>query len=171
MKYLLYTLLILITFSSCSSQKKLQTKIPFEISTPTSQKWIGGKAESESGVEVKIPVTQIKEENIAMQQLYFRGKITDVTYEIINGDRFVIAKYATNAFRKQDIIMHGDSRMEVGNQPPKVKVNEDELFPFEIGENEAILSYIEKDGKRVKYTKISGIKDIQPLIYSSKPKN
>lgn len=171
MKNLIYLTTMLITISSCSSQKKLQENAPFKVSTPTSQKWVGGKEKSGSGTEVKIPISQIKDENIAMQQLYFRGKITDVTYEVNNGKRYILAKFLDKEFHQNDIIMHGNIKNEVGNRPPKLEKNENEQFPFVIENNEAILSYIEKDGKKVKYIKITGIKQKQPLIYSSKQMN
>ena len=172
MRKLLYiSLIALMGLGSCSSQKKLQTEPPFVVEGPTCQKWTGGKEESGSGLDVKIPIAQIKEENISMQHLYFRGEVAEVSSEIIDGSRYAIAKFSFLSLEKPDIIMHSDSTKEFGNQPPKLDIDTSKEFPFELSNDEAVLSYIESDGKKVKYTKISGIKEKQPLIYSSKPMN
>ncbi|MBO0591316.1 hypothetical protein I2486_07835 [Cellulophaga sp. E16_2] len=172
MKNLVYLYFIaLLGLSSCASQKKMQPEPPFIIEGPTSQKWIGGKEESGTGLEVILPITQIMDENISFQQLYFRNKITTVKTAIIEGQRFIIAKIKTEKTPMPDIIMHLDPRKEVGNQPPSPKKEAAINFPYELKDDEAVLSYIEEDGKKVKYTKISGIKEKKPLIYSSKPRN
>ena len=172
MKQFLYlTILAIMGLSSCSSQKKLQTNPPFTIDGPTCQKWTGGMESSGSGLEVRIPLTNLETESIIMQQLYFRGDSTDISTETVNGQRFAIGRFSNGSLKKPDIIMHADPKKEFGNQPPKLKTGEKAAFPFELKNDEAVISYMIGDGKTMRYTKISGIKDLQPLIYSSKPKN
>ena len=172
MKNFLYlTVLAIMGLSSCSSQKKLQSHPPFTVEGPTCQKWTGGMENSGSGLEVRIPITYVNKESIAVQQLFFRGEITDLTIEIINKERFAVGKFSNEKLQKPDIIMHADPKKEFGNQPPILKSEEKIEFPFELNEDEAVISYIDKQGTTIKYTKISGIKELQPLIYSSKPKN
>jgi hypothetical protein len=172
MKNLIYVSFItLIGFGSCASQKQIEAKPPFVIENPTSQKWIGGKEESGTGLEVILPITQIMDENVSFQHLYFRNQITILKIEIIDGKRFAIAKVHTQKTQMPDIIMHADPKKEVGNHPPSLKNKTVTAFPYELKNDEAVLSYIEEDGKKVKYTKITGIKEKQPLLYSSKPRN
>ena len=172
MKNFLYlTVLAIMGLSSCSSQKKLQSNPPFTVEGPTCQKWTGGMENSGSGLEVRIPITYVNKESIAVQQLFFRGQITDLTTEMVNEERFVVGKFSNKKLEKPDIIMHSDPKKEFGNQPPKLNTGEKIDSPFELNEDEAVISYIDKQGTTIKYTKISGIKELQPLIYSSKPKN
>ncbi|WP_158975087.1 hypothetical protein [Cellulophaga sp. L1A9] len=172
MKNLIYiSFIALIGLGSCASQKKLQQEPPFVIEEPTCQKWIGGKEESATGITVIFPITQIMDENVSFQHLYFRGHVTTVKKEIIAGKQFVSAKIETKKIPRPDIIMHADPRKEVGNQPPHLKKEPVTEYPYELNDDEAVLSYIEEDGKKVKYTKITGIKEKQALIYSSKPRN
>ena len=70
---------------------------------------------------------------------------------------------------KPDIVMHSDPKKEVGNQPPRLRTEEEKTFPFELNADEAVLSYLE-NGK-VKYVKISGVKDKPARIYPGRPKN
>ncbi|QXP56530.1 hypothetical protein H0I25_01685 [Cellulophaga sp. HaHa_2_95] len=172
MKNLLYLYFIaLLGLGSCASQKNMETKPPFVIDHPTSQKWIGGKEERSSGIDVVLPITQIMDENVSFQHLYFRGHVTTVKKEIIDGKQFVSAKITIKKFTKPDIIMHADPRQEVGNRPPHMKKDTITEYPYELDDDEAVLSYIGNDGKKVKYTKISEIKEKEPLLYSTKPRN
>ncbi|AIZ41033.1 hypothetical protein [Cellulophaga baltica] len=172
MKNLVYIYFIaLLGLGSCASQKNMEAKPPFVIDHPTSQKWVGGKEESATGIDVVLPITQIMDENVSFQHLYFRGHVTTVKKEIIDGKQFVSAKITINKIPRPDIILHADPRKEVGNQPPHLKKEPIAEYPYELDNDEAVLSYIENDGKKVKYTKISKIKEKQPLLYSSKPRN
>lgn len=165
------TILILLvlgmTITSCSSQKKLQVDVPFEMGTTTVQEWLGGKEESGTGFLVTIPVSALSKE-VRFQELYFRGQIKQVTTEN-DGDGITLKANFVNKSQKSDIIMHADPKKEVGNQPPSIKAEGAKDFPFGLNSQEAVLGFIVKN--RMKYVKISAIKEKQPLIYSTKPKN
>lgn len=153
---------------SCSSQKKLQKETPFQLGSASCQHWAGGKEESGTGLILKIPIMAIEEGDVAMQNVYFRGKMTKLNLEIQEGKTYAIAKFEEPSMEKPDIIMHADPKQEVGNRPPKMKDAEID-FPFELADDEAVISYMEKE--KLKYAKISGIKEKAPLIYNSKPMN
>jgi len=164
-------ILIIMGLNSCVSQKKIQTKPPFIIEAPVFYKWNGSKEVSGSGLEVRLPIRGSLEPNIELQQLYFRGSVAEVIFQTINESSYAIAKFTTERVQKPDIVMHSDPKKEVGNQAPKIPMNTAMEFPFELTANEAVLSYTEKDGKKVKYTKVSGIKEKPAVIYSSKAMN
>tara|TARA_R110002012_G_scaffold263456_2_gene446524 strand:+ start:190552 stop:191070 length:519 start_codon:yes stop_codon:yes gene_type:complete len=170
-KSLYIALLSLLGLGSCASQKKMQTNPPFTIETPSFQKWTAGKEEGGSGLDVKIPIDQLQKGNIIFKDLYFRGKVSSVVTETIANKQYVTAKFTHQKFTKPDIIMHADPRKEVGNQPPMPQKDEKKAYPFELAEDEAVISYLENNSNKLKYTKITGFKEMPVLIYSSKPMN
>lgn len=152
---------------SCSSQRTLQSEFPFKIGTVTVQEWLGGKEESGTGYLVTVPVTEMTKE-VRFQELFYRGKIAQVTTENTEEGLMVLANFI-NTSSKPDLVMHADPKKEVGNQPPSIKRGNTKDFPFDLELKEAVLSYIVKD--RVKYVKITEMKEKATLIYSTKPKN
>ena len=157
MKNSLVGLLVLaIGLLSCSSQKKLEAQTPFVLGSTFSEEWVGDRAGDSSGHTVKIEVAKITGEDVSLQSLYFRGQMAKVSMEEEDGDMFATARFEKQKTEKPDIIMHADPKKEIGNQPPKLKKNNEKPFPFELKDNEAVLSYLDKG--KVKYAKISGIK-------------
>ncbi|MEB8346323.1 hypothetical protein OO010_09715 [Flavobacteriaceae bacterium KMM 6898] len=171
MKSIKTNLIILLTLcfglTSCSSQKALQTDFPFAIGKVTVQEWMGGREESGTGSLVTVPVSVITKE-VRFLELYYKGQIAQVTMEN-NEEGFLVQANFANASNNPDLVMHADPKKEVGNQPPSVQGGSTKDFPFELASQEAVLSYVVKN--RVKYVKISGIKEKAVLIYSTKPKN
>jgi hypothetical protein len=158
-KSLYIAILSLVGLGSCASQKKMQTQPPFVLEEASFQKWTGGKEESSSGIEIKIPISEFKKQDITFQEIYFRGKISTATLESTYDKQYIMAKYTDQKFQKPDIIMHADPRKEVGNQPPMPNKVIEIDFPFELAVDEAVVSYTENNSDKVKFTKIIGIKE------------
>ncbi|UJH69008.1 hypothetical protein [Allomuricauda sp. SCSIO 65647] len=150
---------MLFSMSGCSSQKKLVDDPPFETGDATCQRWVGGRAESGSGMLLSIPITGKLSENAEIQKAYFRGKVADVNMKEKDGQWLAIANFIDQKGDKPDMIMHSDPKKEVGNQPPKLQ----EKFPFELEADECVMGY-EEDGK-MNYFKVAGIKEKKPLAY------
>lgn len=160
MKIFTYTLLAMaLSLSGCSSQKKLVDNPPFEMGQATCQSWTGGRAETGSGILLEIPLMGENMDGMQIQQAFFRGMMTDVSIETKDGKQMAKANFRKQSSEKMDMVMHGDSKEEVGNQPPKKK----EKFPFELTPEQCVVSYM--DGDTMKYFKIEGIKEKKPLIY------
>lgn len=160
MKILIGTILVMtFSLSGCSSQKKLVENPPFEMGQATCQSWTGGTAQSGSGIKLELPVSNLPSEGTMMQQAYFRGKVADIKLEDREDGKVATANFINRNAEKPDIVMHSDSREEVGNQPPKLK----DKFPFELSIDQCVVSYL--DGDKVKYFKIEGVKEKKPLIY------
>ncbi|AKA35031.1 hypothetical protein [Flagellimonas lutaonensis] len=155
--YMMFALLF--SLSGCSSQKKLVKNPPFEMGDATCQRWVGGRAESGSGLLLNIPVDNAVATNTPLQQAFFRGRVADIKVEEKDGEWMAIANFINQREEKPDMVMHADPKKEVGNRPPKLE----EKFPFELGPDECVVSYME-DGK-TKYFKITGIKEKKPLTY------
>lgn len=160
MKSLAAVVVILtLSFSGCSSQKKMAVQPPFEMGEATCQAWSGGRAEAGSGMLLEIPVLSENLDEIKLQQAFFRGKIADVTLE--NTDKGWVAKanFKNQNLEKPDMVMHADSKQEVGNQPPIVQ----EKFPFDLEDDQCVLSFL--DGDTVKYYKVESVKEKKAKIF------
>lgn len=146
MKYVTsYFLLFCLCLTSCTSQKKLQTETPFEIGNASCQQYVGGREESGSGTELRIPVASFQKDTIELHEVYFRGKQV---------------KALVNTIDDQDmIVVRISNEMSDSSETKSLNLNSDE----------AVISYIENG--ETKFTKISGIKQKQPLIYNGIPKN
>jgi len=83
---------------------------------------------------------------VIFDSIYYQNKITKA---IVEGNQ-VYGSFL-NTKRKLDIQLHGDSKQEFGNRPPEKKAD----FPFEIENNEAIISY--KEGEDIKYFKVKNV--------------
>lgn len=160
MKTITYIILVLgFSLTGCSSQKKLVENTPFETGEATCQRWSGGRAESGSGILLQIPLESNNLGQMKLQQAYFRGKVTDINMKSNEGSWFAEANFMVNKRGKPDMVMHSDPNKEVGNQPPKMK----DKIPFELKDDECVLSYLDRN--KVKYFKLTGIKEKKPLIY------
>ena len=152
-------IVLTLSLSGCSSQKKMVENPPFELGTATCQSWTGGRVESGSGLLLQIPVLSENLDNMKLQQAYFRGKIADLKLKSTDNGWVAESNFITRAAGKPDMTMHADAKQEVGNQPPMPK----EKFPFELENNQCVLSYL--DGDTVKYFKVEGIKEKKPVFY------
>lgn len=160
MKAITYMILALaLSLSSCSSQQKLVAEAPFEMGQATCQAWAGGRAESGTGLFLEIPILSEDLDEMKLQQAFFRGKIADLTMENTEKGWMAKANFKNQNAEKPDMVMHSDSKKEVGNQPPQLK----EKFPFELDSDQCVLSFL--DGDTVKYYKVENIKEKKPKMF------
>ena len=146
MKYVLsYFLLFCLCLTSCTSQKKLQTETPFKIGESSSQPYVGGREESGSGTELRIPVSLLNTADIELNEVYFRGKQVKAFVNTVDNQNMIVVR--------------------IPNNNPESS----ETLDLKLNTDEAVISYNE-DGE-MKYAKVNGIKQKQPLIYKGAPKN
>ena len=146
MKYVLSCfILFCLCLTSCTSQKKLQTETPFEIGKASSQPYVGGREESGSGTELRIPVSFLNTTDIEIKEIYFRGKQVKALVNTVDNQEMIVVRIPNNNPESYETL--------------DLKLNTDE----------AVISYNENGEK--KYAKINGIKQKQPLIYKGAPKN
>lgn len=146
MKYVLGCFLIFcLCLTSCTSQKKLQTETPFEIGKASSQQYVGGREESGSGTELRIPVSLLNTSDIEIKEVYFRGKQVKALVNTVDNEEIIIVRIPNNS--------------PESSETSDLKLNTDE----------AVISYNENG--EMKYAKVNGIKQKQPLIYKGAPKN
>ncbi len=167
MKHPIFIMLVLLSvMAGCSPQKKLEKNTPFMYSEVTVEPWTAGREESVSGNIVKISLSEMDTEEVEFQNVYFRGRMAAVSMDMDGRGMMAIATFP-DAGAGTDMVMHSDPNQEVGNQPPK-KLKEN-IFPFVLEADEAVLSYLEND--KVRYAKIKGIKEVAGRIYPGRPQN
>lgn len=146
---------LLVSFSNCGSSQQSKTisfeeNPPFNISEISAQDWVAGVEEGGSGTNVHVTFDSLKE-NLTIENIYFAKKTLAVR-QAGNNSKVFIGSYKSVSGR--DIIMDSDPKKEAKNTPTPV-------FPFELGSNEAVISYSE-DGT-TKFFKVSDVV-IKPRI-------
>ena len=144
MKKITFIILSLIILN-CTYQKILTSDNSFEVGQSICQNWVGGKEASGSGTTLIIPVQLSGTPSIAFKEIFFRGKQVPATLFSEKESYFIKAEIISNT------------------------KNSEETSYWNLEPTEAILSYVENE--KLKYTKINNIKEKQPLLYNSRPKN
>ena len=133
--FLIVMLILMASFSQCSTAQKLQKNAPTQFGDVYCQKWTAGVKGGGSGLNLFIPAM---DKSIQLDSVYFRGKV--VKLEVKPGDlTLYIGRFKTEFNQPSDVVMSSDSNEEYGNQlPEKVKI-----IPFELKDDECVVSYKE----------------------------
>lgn len=140
-------LIVTVSFSQCSTPKKLQKTIPLEIGQVYYQDLISDIKSSGSGFDLFIPILS-NPSNIMLDSVYFRGMQSQLK---VTNKTLYVAHLRTIANQKKDVIMSSEPYAEYGNKVPELTKNP----PFKLKYNECVISY--KQGFKTKYFKIKGI--------------
>jgi len=158
---LILMLVIMASFSQCSTAQKLQKKAPMELGNTYAQKWVAGVSGGGSGINVFVPV---KDNIVTLDSMFFRGQ--KVKLEFIDANQSLyVGRFPTEFNQSKDIILSSDMKAESKNKLPKLKGH----MPFEMNDDECIITY--RNGEKTLYYKISNIKIEQPVHYPSAPGN
>lgn len=151
----LFLFVTLVLIAQCKSMQ-FDAQPPFKITKAIFKNWVGGQP-GVKGTNVFVSYTSKK--NIEFDSMYFHKKITKIEMNEKEGKKIIVGRYnASTRENNADIILHSDSKKEVGNKIPVTNT-----FPFELKENEAVISY-QKEGK-IKYYKIENIKQTETDFY------
>ncbi len=155
---------ILLGLSNCRGGKtdndiySFNQNPPFGILEVYSQDWIAGIKGGGSGTNLFIIITELKEK-VEIKDIYFRNKIINAQKDHNNSLLYL------GYFKKEnnrDIIMDSDPIKEAQNTPPKI-------FPFQLKENEAVISYLYEE--ELQFYKVSNIMEKDIIAYpETKPK-
>jgi len=146
MKYVFSCFLLFsLCLTSCTSQKNLQVETSFEIGNATCHQYAGGREESGSGTELRIPVSLLENSDVELIEVYFRGKQVKALVNTVDNQKMIVVRIPNNNSESSETI------------------------DFELNADEAVISYNENG--ETKYAKVNGIKQKQPLIYKGAPKN
>jgi len=157
---LLFSIIILISFTNCSSAQKLQKVAPAEFGEVYCQSWVAGIQGGGSGINLFISTPSELPNTIQLDSVYFRGKVAKIQRK--TSEKVIYAAYFRTEFnQKTDIIMSANAQEEYGNTLPKKATK----IPFELKDNECVISY--KNGNKTQYYKIENVVEIQPEHYPS----
>ncbi len=159
--------LILFSFVQCCPTKNgFQKGAPFAIASSFYQEWVGGQADV-SDLTLQIHLENVKD-GVQPEFIYFKNKKEKIAVKKVENGRVIWVTNFSDTNKntlKKDVIMHADSKKEFGNTPPEILTN----FPFEIGENEAVISYQYKG--KLAYYKLTELTQKETLFYpAAKPK-
>ena len=163
MKNALFVALICLILC-CSSQKKLETTAPFSLGEVYAQKWMVEENLKDSGYEVIIPIMSLDENEAVLQNLYHKGKMVNLSIKLTDKGTVALAEY-----NKEDVLQKDMLVLDTSKKRQKKNSQKMELFPFELKETEAVLSYLQND--KIKYVKLLGIRQNPIVVYPSLKNN
>lgn len=134
---------------NCASQQLDETP-PFKIISATYSNWAGG-VKGVSGTNINI--TYKASQQIAFDSIFYKKRKTKVSFKNHNDVTSLLGQFQNKRINKlHDMILDADPKKEFGNKPnPNAKKN----FPFDLKNNEAIVSYKHKGV--TKYYKITNL--------------
>lgn len=126
------------------------------------QGWVAGVRGGGSGTDLYISKSVVG--NKQLVTAYFKEKVIDFDTTTKESNMY-IARFKGKANQAYDTNMEAEAINEYGNKIPLDKVE----FPFKLGPNEAVVSYLEN--KKIKYLKLINISNKESLAYPSAPRN
>ena len=146
---------LLLGFSQCATSKeiskKLQINTPFSIEKATYTDWVSGVKGGGSGTNVIVTIKDIDSNNIEIDSLYFRGLKVKVEIK----ESSYIGRFNSSINQRKDKVLHREPKKEFGNQVPIMEKE----FPFELKNDEAVLSYKEKGKQKFYKTQLEKVED------------
>lgn len=146
------------SFSQCSSAKDLQKQAPLTFGDVYCQAWSGGVEAAGTGIDIYIPAS--KSDGVQLDSVYFRGKATKLEEKAFNGTVTYIGRFKSKPNASKDIIMSSDSKEEYKNTVEVL-----EKIPFDLKDNECVVSYMENEA--IKYFKIENVIEKPRVNYPS----
>tara|TARA_B110000238_G_C16098199_1_gene427075 strand:+ start:407 stop:895 length:489 start_codon:yes stop_codon:yes gene_type:complete len=156
---LLFILSIVCCFYKCSGTIFV-TSPSFNVDKAFYNKWIGGLP-GVRGVKLELHLKNV--DGIVFDSLFFQNKSTKAVVRVLGTKIQLLGHYSTSKRTKTDFILDRNVQKELKNPFPVIQKT-----PFNLKENEAVLSYI-KGGKRL-FFKIENIKRLQSVFFPSAPK-
>jgi hypothetical protein len=154
--FLIVMLILMASFSQCSTAQKLQKTAPTQFGDVYCQKWVAGVKGAGSGLNLFIPVM---DKSIQLDSAYFRGKSIKLEVRETDEGLLYVGRFKTELNTQKDIILSSDSKQEYVN---KLSIKEENI-PFELKDDECVVTY--KQGDKILKYKISNVKQQEPLNY------
>ncbi len=148
---------IIFSFTQCKSLK-LEDNPPFIIDSATQTALVGGKPGNTS---VNVTIAYTSNKTIQFDSVYFMNRVAKLQASEAKGKKMLTGNIVTSA--KRDLVLNSDSKKEINNTVPEA-----DNFPFELKENEAVISYKQDD--KIYYYKIKSLRKGKTVFYPSAPK-
>lgn len=158
-----FSLLLSLSFTQCSSaQKSFKISETFEVIKNDNPKvyyrhWVAGVRGGGSGTNVFIHESIL--EGKAVDSIYFQNKVEKLILPYKTNE-FFTANFRRNLNQLKNPVFETDEVKVVGTKNMS--------FPFELTDNEAVISYFEKD--ELRYLKIRNLVKEESLAYPSAPR-
>jgi hypothetical protein len=143
------------SFSQCSSTQ-FDKKAPVTITDAFYKNWVGG-IPGVKGILITIKAKAPKTD-IIFDSIYFNNKMIKLESQLQKNELILTGNFTVRS-KTNHIIMHADPKEEFGNKPPNIS----NKIPFELQDNEAVISYFIKSKKR--YYKLNNIKKEKTNFY------
>ena len=150
-----FVFVLLFGLGGCSSQMKLTKPTGFVVQEASCYTLLPGREESGRQLMLEVYISEIPS-GVEAAEVLFRGQVNSFSMTTLKGRPVMKAFFNLDSEKKPDLIMHGDSSKEGGNQPPRIQPLLKE-FPFELQKNEAVFRY-KKDDKYT-YFKVGSIQE------------
>ena len=147
--------IIIMSFSQCSSAQ-FDKKAPLTITDSFYKNWMGGR-QGVKGVLITIKA-KAPDTDIIFDSIYFNNKAVKLGSQHQKNELTLTGNFIDSS-KKDQLIVHADPKKEFGNRPPNIS----NKIPFELQDNEAVISYFIKSKKR--YYKLSNIKKGKTIFY------
>ena len=153
MKYL-PIIAVLFSFIQCKTIK-LEQNPPFKIEKASYHHWNGGQpGVSGTNIEIKLE----KNSNINFDSIFFQNKSTAAEISTTANGMIVIGNFNSSKRQRKSLILDSNIVKEIKNTLPDIT-----NYPFQLKENEAILTY--KIKNKIKYFKLKDIKKAKPIFF------
>ena len=150
------SVLTMVFFTQCGSAQ-FDKEAPFTIHRAYYQDWFGGQPGSK-GTLVTVEISHAAE-SIVFDSIFFIDKIKRLGNTFSDNKQLLIGNFPTTTLSDKNIIMHSDSKEEMTNKISEPILN----FPFELTDNECVVSYTIKKKKR--YYKVENLKKEKSIYY------
>ncbi len=152
MKYIIFTLLLVVISSCKSTEKTSTTNLPFTITNATYQNWYGGQ-EGVHGITIRINGIDF-DKNTSYQNIYFQNNKAPLITNFKGLKLFLEANINTST-RKENLVIHGNVQKEYGNKAPVKKehpmLKKGEAILYFTKNNQKLSSKIELNRKETIY--------------------
>lgn len=158
-----FAVLVVLALSSfqCASTKSVPNA-PFTLGAVYYQDWTAGVEGGGSGYNLTIPML-VNTDNIVLKTVYFRGSQAPLE---LKGNNIFVGRFSLKVNNSKGMVLSIDPRAEFGNEVPDLQKD----IPFELKENEAVVSY--KVDDKLRYFKIDHIIKKEAARYpKSQPKD
>lgn len=152
--------IIIVNLSLCRSIN-IEKEPPFQLEKSAYNNWVGGQP-GVKGIQLVIALRE--NSTIAFDSVFFQKRATKIEINIVDEKMLLIGHFNTSNRLNSDLVLDINITKEIKNSVPEIK-----KFPFELKDNEAIISY-KLDGK-TNYFKIKNIEKSTPVFFPRAAKN
>ena len=155
---LLLLMIVLVSFSQCSSAQKLQKEAPTAFGEVYFQSWVAGVKGGGAGLNIFI---ETQTDKIILDSVYFRGEVSKLEVKPANKLRY-IGRFISESNKKQNPLTEATNTEDLDTNLK---------MPFDLKDDECVVSY--NLNGITKYFKLSNVREKQGLALPmvTRPKN